>query len=485
MRGVPALLVERPALADAEAVLLVDDRDREPGEADGRLDQRMGADDQRQLAALEPAEDLAAAGRRRRAGQQADRRRRPREQSLERGEVLLREGLGRRHQRRLATGLERAQHRVERDHGLPGPDLAHQQPLHRLRRRKVGVDLGERPALIGGRSERQAIDPVRDLLPRLAEPGRGTAAATLATAELERGLMQEELLVGEAGPRRAEILPAAREVHRDPSIGGTGEAVARAQRSRQRLDHGRSERQRRPDPLADPLHAKALAAGMDRDDPGRVKARRRPGPVADRIGAALPRSPGADDLVGVGAKAAAVGAATEQQPDPGLEPVGEPRLVEPGDRDRAGTVEDGGFDDPQVAAPGRPQARRPDLGQHRRGPARDQLADRGDDRPVDPVVGVMLDQVAVRDEADPGRGGGNLLADAPEVGQRPGDARAQRADAVGRCEQTLAIGGPAAEGRGRLRRTGAGGRNGGRSCCAHRDLTPARIGAERHGTAGA
>ena len=49
------------ALADAEAVLLVDDGDREPGELDGRLDQRVGADDERELARRERAERLAAA----------------------------------------------------------------------------------------------------------------------------------------------------------------------------------------------------------------------------------------------------------------------------------------------------------------------------------------------------------------------------------------------------------------------------------------
>ena len=61
------LAVERRALAHAEAVLLVDDDDGERGELDGRLDQRVGADDQRQLAAGELAEDVGAARRGRRA----------------------------------------------------------------------------------------------------------------------------------------------------------------------------------------------------------------------------------------------------------------------------------------------------------------------------------------------------------------------------------------------------------------------------------
>ena len=41
--------VERRALADAEAVLLVDDPDGEPPEVDIGFDQVVGADDQREL----------------------------------------------------------------------------------------------------------------------------------------------------------------------------------------------------------------------------------------------------------------------------------------------------------------------------------------------------------------------------------------------------------------------------------------------------
>ena len=65
--------VERRALADAEAVLLVDDADGEPGELDVGLDQRVGADHQAELAAGEPVERLAPARRRRRAGEQRER----------------------------------------------------------------------------------------------------------------------------------------------------------------------------------------------------------------------------------------------------------------------------------------------------------------------------------------------------------------------------------------------------------------------------
>ena len=70
--------VERPPLLDPEAVLLVDHADAEPRELDRRLDQRVGAQDQPQLAAGELAQRLLAGRRRRRPGQQrkGDQRRR-------------------------------------------------------------------------------------------------------------------------------------------------------------------------------------------------------------------------------------------------------------------------------------------------------------------------------------------------------------------------------------------------------------------------
>ena len=50
-------------MAHAEAMLLVDDRDRQRGERDVGLDQRVRADDQRQLAAGELAQDVRAPAR--------------------------------------------------------------------------------------------------------------------------------------------------------------------------------------------------------------------------------------------------------------------------------------------------------------------------------------------------------------------------------------------------------------------------------------
>ena len=119
---------------------------------------------------------------RRRAREQRGLDQLARHQLLERREVLLGERLGRRHQRGLAAGLDRAQHRVQRDDGLAGADLAHQQPLHRPVVGDVFVDRGHRLALVAGRRERQRVlEPAGGQLGRrvrAAPRGRPRAAAS-------------------------------------------------------------------------------------------------------------------------------------------------------------------------------------------------------------------------------------------------------------------------------------------------------------------
>ena len=55
-----ALAGEREALVHAEAMLLVDDREREIAERDLVLEQRMGADQQIEFAGFEPRQDVGA-----------------------------------------------------------------------------------------------------------------------------------------------------------------------------------------------------------------------------------------------------------------------------------------------------------------------------------------------------------------------------------------------------------------------------------------
>ena len=57
-----ALRVEGSALPDAEAVLLVNDADAEPGELDGGLGESVGPDDEAELAGGQTAERIPPAG---------------------------------------------------------------------------------------------------------------------------------------------------------------------------------------------------------------------------------------------------------------------------------------------------------------------------------------------------------------------------------------------------------------------------------------
>ena len=125
--------------------------------------------------------------------------------------MLLGQGLGRRHQRRLVAGFERPQHRVDGDHGLARADLAHQQPLHRLARVEVGVDRRRRrPA--GRRSARRAASraSARPVSPALPKPRRRPRRALGALARSEQRLVEEQLFEGEPLARAsASLLGAA------------------------------------------------------------------------------------------------------------------------------------------------------------------------------------------------------------------------------------------------------------------------------------
>ena len=242
------LAVQRAALVDAEAVLLVDHGDGEPVELHRALDQRVRADEQLQLPARELAEQVGAAARGRRARQERRLQQLARHELLQRREVLLGERLGRRHQRRLGAVLDRAQHRVERDDGLAGADLPHQQPLHRPARGEVAVDGLHRAALVVGRRERERLlQPARGERRRLGERLRPGRVAPQRAAAEQRDLQQQQLverqphapalLVAEVrgGERRGAVGPARRRRAAAP-------AAARRRRAARRDGHGPARR---------------------------------------------------------------------------------------------------------------------------------------------------------------------------------------------------------------------------------------------------
>ena len=252
VRRVPgrALAAERGALAHAEAVLLVDDGDRERIEADRVLDQGMGADDERAGAVREVRERLRAPRRRRRAGQQRERDRLGAEQPLDRREVLLGERLGRGHQGPLKALLDGPQQRVHRHDGLARPDLAHQQPLRwRAPASSAASDL-DRGELVGGQLERKpALEPAPRQLALAWQRDRGGAGVLAGAARVQRELLVEELFEGEP------LAPAlgqrgGAEVHRLERLAAAREARARPQAAGQRVADLAQRRSLRRSPSA-------------------------------------------------------------------------------------------------------------------------------------------------------------------------------------------------------------------------------------------
>ncbi len=396
-----ALRVERRPLAHAEAVLLVDDADRQPGEAHVRLDQRVGADHEAELAAGQAPEGLAPARRGGRPGEQRERD----PDTLDRGQqliegrrVLLGQGLGRRHQRRLVAGLERAQHRVQGDHRLARADVAHQQPLHRPAGDQVRVDLVHGPALAARELERQRLEPAADQLAGGLEGDPGHRFAPGPAAHRQRPLVQAQLLEGEPVAGGLRLLGRVGEVRAAKRVGLRAEAAAGAQLGGQRLDRIAGAPDRLPGPLAQAVRGELPGRAVDGDDPGGVQ----PGGDRRRPGGRRPTAAG-DDLMRRDPEAGAVELAVEQQPGARTKPLREVGLVEPDRLHRPARVGDRGLDQAQVAPAGRAHPGRPHTDHHRRLLADPQVGDLADPGAVAVAVGHVQEQVA--DGLDPDRRG--------------------------------------------------------------------------------
>ena len=118
------------------------------------------------------------------------------------GEMLARQDFGRRHQRRLAAGLDHGRGGKQRHHRLAGADIALQQADHALRLGEIGDDVVHGAALRG----RQRIGQCRDDLGAQQAFARAAAAgqaALVGANQRERELTGEQLVVGEARPCRA------------------------------------------------------------------------------------------------------------------------------------------------------------------------------------------------------------------------------------------------------------------------------------------
>ena len=235
--GAGALLTERRALANAETMLLVDDREAEPLERDVLLDERVRADRDVDRTIGEPREYFAppVAGDARRK----ERMRRPavREERRERPGMLLGEQLGRCHERGLRARAGSDTRRKGGDDRLSRADVALEQPRHGHALAEIRADLLERSLLRARERERQLRDPARQLGVRDGERERrrlsGPTRASLRQSELEH----EELVEREPASGREQALDVVGKVHLPQGRCDVGKPMALANGRRERLGH--------------------------------------------------------------------------------------------------------------------------------------------------------------------------------------------------------------------------------------------------------
>ena len=193
--GQLALAAEQQALVDAEAVLLVDHRQRQVVILDGVLEQRVGADDHADGAVLQGAQEVGAGAALHAAGQ--DRHRLGR-QARQGAMVLLGQHLGGGHQGGLLAGLHRAQHRQQGDHGLAGADIALQQAEHAAVGGQVGVDFLQGLGLGVGQGVAEAGQRLGAQV-AVAEQAVAGAGAQAASDDGQGDLVGQQFVVGQAG----------------------------------------------------------------------------------------------------------------------------------------------------------------------------------------------------------------------------------------------------------------------------------------------
>ena len=117
----------------AETVLLVDHGEPEIAELDALLEERVGADGDVDFARCERRKRGAPRAAVSRPVNSASRNPAASASALHALKMLAGEDFGRRHQRRLPSGLDDMGHRQQRDDRLARADVALQQPQHALR----------------------------------------------------------------------------------------------------------------------------------------------------------------------------------------------------------------------------------------------------------------------------------------------------------------------------------------------------------------
>jgi hypothetical protein len=200
-----ALRAQRHALLNAEAMLLVDDRQTKPRERHLILKQRVRADRDLRQAARYALDLLTLFLALERARQPGDLHAQRREPLRELGVVLLREDLGGRHHRNLIAALYRLQRGERRHHRLAAAHITLQQPLHRVRLRQIGADLAQSPLLSARELERQCRQQPRRQVAMLRQARRRDRLPA-SMMQAHRQLLGEQLVELDPAPGRMRAL---------------------------------------------------------------------------------------------------------------------------------------------------------------------------------------------------------------------------------------------------------------------------------------
>ncbi len=216
-----AQLLEVLLVRDSEALLLVDDDEAEVLEADVRGEDAVRADEDVDLAALEPFEDLRFLPAADVARQLGDLDRVVGEPLAEGFVVLLREHRRRDEHRDLSSAADDAERRPDSELRLAEADVAAQESIHRALRGEIGGDLAVDFDLIRRIGIGEGAHHVAHEL--------GVSLPGAALLESTTGLNLEQF-GGEIEERALDLLlPATERLAADPvqgEIGGSGSDVA-------------------------------------------------------------------------------------------------------------------------------------------------------------------------------------------------------------------------------------------------------------------
>ena len=196
-----ALGGERQPLAHPKTMLLVDHRQRQRLEYHVVLDQRVGADQEIDLAGLEPRQQFAALLALFATGQDRDPQAGALGQRRDGLDVLARQNFGRRHQGGLLADFGDGGGGQQRHHGLAEAYIALQQPQHPHRLAEICRD--RRGGLLLRRRQRirQRVD---DFLAQVAVAGIAVAGRTaqLRADQRQRQLTRQQFIEGQPRPER-------------------------------------------------------------------------------------------------------------------------------------------------------------------------------------------------------------------------------------------------------------------------------------------